>query len=89
MPSLSAPAARGLSVLAIGGVLVLSHVTFGAAKTKQAPVPPRTVAANRLDVSSTGSIHGRSRLADNCYWEMVSETNAAGRMNTRRQEKCD
>jgi hypothetical protein len=89
MPSLSAPAARGLSVLAIGGVLALSHVTFGAAKTKQAPVPPRAVAANHVDVSSTGSIDGRSRLADNCYWEVVSETNAAGRTDRHREEECD
>jgi hypothetical protein len=89
MPALPAPAVRGLSVLAIGAVLVLSHITFGTAKTKQASLPSRAVAASNVDVSSTGSIGGRSRLADNCYWEQVSETNAAGRITTRRVQECD
>jgi hypothetical protein len=89
MFTVPAPLVRGLSVVVIGAVLVLSHITFATAKPKHARAPEPVGAPSEVDVSSTGSIDSRQKLPENCYWDMTSEVNAAGTIIIRRVRECD
>ena len=87
MHSLPAPFLRAVSVLALGAALVLSHINFAAAN------PERGSATNasqiKANVAATGSITSRDGLADNCYFEFVSEDGATDRRSLRRVQECD
>jgi hypothetical protein len=89
MFAVPAPLVRGLSVVAIGAVLVVSHITFATATPKQARAPESVRASSEVDVSVTGSIESRQKMPENCYWEMISEVSAAGTIITRRVQECD
>jgi len=89
MHAISAPVLRGLSVLAIGATIVLSHLSFATAKTQKAQIPAQVAVQSKVDISSTGSIEKHESLADNCYWELVSEEAPAGTLTVRRVQECD
>ena len=89
MLSVPAPLVRGLWVLAIGTSFIVGHVTFAAADQKTAPRPTRGSAPSQADVVSTGSIGKQALLADNCYWETVSEETSPGTIILRRVQECD
>jgi hypothetical protein len=89
MLAVSAPLVRGLSVVAIGAAIVLSHLSFATAKTKREQVAAQVGAESKADVSSTGSIGERRNLSDNCYWEFVPDVSATGTFTVRRVQECD
>jgi hypothetical protein len=89
MLAVPAPFVRGLWVIAIGTSLIVSHVTFAAADQKAVPRPTRVVAANKVDVVITGSIGKKQLLADNCYWELVTDENSSGTTTRRQVQECD
>jgi hypothetical protein len=90
MSALPAPFVRGLSVLAIGAALVLSHITFAAAAApKKTQLAPSLAAGDAIDVVSTGSIARERELADNCYFEVFKEGSKTGKVVTRRVQECD
>jgi multidrug efflux pump subunit AcrA (membrane-fusion protein) len=88
MIALPAPLLRGLSVLALGAAATLGHITFAAAAEK--PVRLASAAlAKSADVDATGSTTSGRELADNCYFEVVREKTASGKILTRRVHECD
>ena len=88
MTGLPAPLLRGLSVLALGAAATLGHITFAAAAEK--PVRLASAAlAKSADVDATGSTTSGRELADNCYFEVVREKTASGKILTRRVHECD
>jgi hypothetical protein len=90
MTLLPAPLLRGLSVLAIGGAIAISHVTFAsAAPTKLMQVASASAALSKGDVATTGSISADEALGENCYLELVQEKSARGKTVTRRVHECD
>ena len=88
MIALPAPLLRGLSVLALGAAATLGHITFAAAAEK--PVRLASAALPKsADVDATGSTTSGRELADNCYFEVVREKTASGKILTRRVHECD
>ena len=88
MIALPAPLLRGLSVLALGAAATLGHITFAAAAEK--PVRLASAAlAKSADVDATGSTTSGRELADNCYFEVVREKTASGKILTHRVHECD
>ena len=88
MIALPAPLLRGLSVLALGAAATLGHITFAAAAEK--PVRLASAAlAKSADVDATGPTTSGRELADNCYFEVVREKTASGKILTRRVHECD
>ena len=67
MTALPAPLLRGLTVIAIGGVLAVSHIAFAsAAPAKATQVAAATSLVAQADVSTTGSIGSGEELGENC-----------------------
>jgi multidrug efflux pump subunit AcrA (membrane-fusion protein) len=89
MTALPAPLLRGLSVLALGAAVTLGHITFAAAASKPVQVASATSLTRVADVDATGSITSGRELADNCYFEVVREKTASGKVLTRRVHECD
>jgi hypothetical protein len=88
MIALPAPLLRGLSVLALGAAVTLGHITFAAAAEK--PVRLASAALSKgVDVQVTGSTMPEQALAENCYFEVVREKAASGKILTRRVHQCD
>ena len=88
MTTLPAPLLRGLTVIAIGGALAISHITFASAAPKPAPIASPTV-GSKVDVTTTGPINSGEELGENCYIELVQERSARGKTLTRRVHECD
>jgi hypothetical protein len=72
---------RSAAVVAIASTFAVVHVTFAVACPEE-----HTAAA--LDVETTGSL-GEIVLAENCYFELVSEETPDGRTVTQRVHECD
>jgi multidrug efflux pump subunit AcrA (membrane-fusion protein) len=90
MTLLPAPLLRGLSVLAIGGAIAISHITFASAgPTKPVQVASASAAVPKMDVTTTGSISADEAFGENCYLELVQEKSARGKTVTRRVHECD
>lgn len=82
------PLLRGLAVLALGAAATLGHISFAAAAEK--PVRLASAAlAKSADVDATGSTTSGRELADNCYFEVIREKTASGKILTRRVHECD
>ncbi len=89
MTALSAPLVRGLSLVVLGAALALSHITFAAAASKPVQVASAAGLTRVADVETTDSITSGRELADNCYFEVVREKTASGKVLTRRVHECD
>lgn len=91
--TLSAPLFRGLTVLALGATLALSHIAFAAA----APVPASLPSANlpsaslhkAADVETTAAVGPRRELAENCYFDTQVVKGLRGKPVVLRVEECD
>ncbi len=88
MTTLPAPLLRGLTVIAIGGALAISHIAFASAAPKPAQIAATSV-VSKVDVTTTGSINSGEELGENCYIELVQERSARGKTLTRRVHECD
>lgn len=89
MTALPASLIRGLSLVAIGAALTLSHITFAAAAAKPAQAARATGLAGVADVETTGSAPSGPVLAENCYVEVVREMTAMGKILTHHVHECD
>jgi multidrug efflux pump subunit AcrA (membrane-fusion protein) len=89
MIALPAPLLRGLSVLALGAAVTLGHITFAAAASKPTQVASAAGLTRGADVEVTGSTMPEQALAENCYFEVVREKAASGKILTRRVHECD
>jgi hypothetical protein len=90
MNSLPASVLRGLTVLAIGTTLTLSHIAFAAAAPqpmKIASVAP--VSQSTGDVDSTSSISSDLDLAENCYIDTQVVKSVRGKRIMTRIQECD
>jgi len=90
MTCLPAPLLRGLTILALGTTLALSHIAFAAAS----PQPAQVVSAaaevmKTVDVESTGSITARQEMAENCYIDMQVVKSVRGKTILTRSHECD
>jgi hypothetical protein len=89
MSSLPASLLRGLTVLAIGTTLTLSHIAFAAA----APQPKQFASAASVtragDVNSTSSIASRDETAENCYIDTQMMKSVRGKTMITRIHECD
>jgi hypothetical protein len=90
MTSLPAPLLRGLTIVAIGSTLVLSHIAFATA----APAPMQVVSAVSIvketaGVDSTSSNSLGWELAENCYIEIQPVKSVRGKTIMARTYECD
>jgi hypothetical protein len=64
-------------------------MTFAAAASKPVPVASAAGLTRVADVETTGSTAADRELAENCYFEVVREKTASGKILTRRVHECD
>jgi hypothetical protein len=88
MTSLPGSLFRGVTVLAIGALLAVSHITFAAAAPRSVQVASSTSEA-ATDVDTTSSISPSHVLAENCYIDTQAVKGMRGKLIVLRVVECD
>ena len=90
MSSLPASFLRGLTVLAIGTTLTLSHIAFAAAAPNPMQVSSlASVMTQAVDVDSTSSVASGEEHAENCYIDTQMVKSVRGKTVIIRIHECD
>ena len=89
MQRVPAPFLRGLTVLAIGAALAMSHAAFAAPGANIATSLEKVQVGLAQTIDADRQLTATVPMHENCYFETQMERTARGKIVSRLVQECD